>query len=67
VIATFGSDGTYTNTVGQSHAAIYLGQDSTGIIVEDQWSGQVATQRHINWTTTNSYESGSRFYVVSHA
>jgi hypothetical protein len=67
VIATFGSDGTYTNTVGQSHAAIYLGQDSTGIIVEDQWSGQVATQRHINWTTTNSYESGSKFYVVSHA
>lgn len=67
VIATFGSDGTYTNTVGQSHAAIYLGQDATGIIVEDQWSGQVATQRHINWTTTNSYESGSKFYVVSHA
>jgi hypothetical protein len=67
VIATFGSDGSYTNTYGQSHAAIYLGQDSAGIIVEDQWSGQVATQRHINWTTVNSYESGSKFYVVSHA
>ena len=26
VIATFGSDGTYTNTYGQSHTAIYLGQ-----------------------------------------
>jgi hypothetical protein len=25
VIATFGSDGTYTNTYGQSHTAIYLG------------------------------------------
>ena len=29
VIATFGSDGTYTNTYGQSHTAIYLGQDSS--------------------------------------
>ena len=40
VIATFGSDGTYTNTYGQSHTAIYLGQDSSGIYVEDQWLGQ---------------------------
>lgn len=66
VIATFGADGTYTNTYGQSHAAIYLGQDATGIIVEDQWKNQPAQQRHINWTTTNSYEGGSKFYVVSH-
>ena len=66
VIATFGSDGTYTNTYGQSHTAIYLGQDSSGIFVEDQWLGQPAQTRHINWTTTNSYESGSQFYVVTH-
>src|SRR5271166_5535744 len=66
VIATFGSDGTYTNTYGQSHTAIYLGQDSSGIFVEDQWLGQAAQTRHINWTTTNSYESGSQFYVVTH-
>ncbi len=58
VIATFGSDGSYTNTYGQSHTAIYLGQDSSGIFVEDQWLGQPAQTRHINWTTTNSYESG---------
>jgi hypothetical protein len=67
VIATFGSDGTYTNTYGQSHAAIYLGQDATGIMVEDQWLNQPAVVRHINWTTTNTYESGSQFYVVSHS
>jgi len=67
VIATFGSDGTYTNTVGQSHAAIYLGQDSTGIFVEDQWANSPAGTRHIDWTTSNSYESGSKFYVVTHA
>ena len=67
VIATFGSDGTYTNTYGQSHTAIYLGQDSSGIFVEDQWLGQPAQTRHINWTTTNSYESGSQFHVVTHS
>ena len=43
VIATFGSDGTYTNTYGQSHTAIYLGQDSSGIYVEDQWLGHAAS------------------------
>ncbi len=61
VIATFGSDGTYTNTYGQSHTAIYLGQDSSGIYVEDQWLDQVAHTRLIPWTTDNSYESGSKF------
>ncbi|HKI13678.1 MAG TPA: BPSL0067 family protein [Roseiarcus sp.] len=66
VIATFGSDGTYTNTYGQSHTAIYLGQDSNGIYVEDQWLGQAAQVRHIAWTTRNTYESGSQFYVVAH-
>ena len=45
VIATFGSDGTYTNTYGQSHTAIYLGQDSSGIYVEDQWLGQAGLTR----------------------
>ncbi|WP_244396048.1 BPSL0067 family protein [Beijerinckia indica] len=66
VIATFGSNGTYTNTYGQSHAAIYLGQNSSGIQVMDQWLGQAAQTRTIPWTTQNSYESGSQFYVVSH-
>ncbi|WP_234012092.1 BPSL0067 family protein [Cronobacter dublinensis] len=37
-IATFDADGRYGNhTDGRSHAAIYLGQDSTGIKVLDQW------------------------------
>lgn len=65
-IATFGSDGTYTNTYGQSHAAIYLGQDQTGIYVEDQWLGHAASTLVIPWTTSNSYESGSKFYVITH-
>jgi hypothetical protein len=66
VIATFGSDGVYTNTYGRSHTAIYLGQDSSGIYVEDQWLDQVAHTRLIPWTTNNTYESGSKFYVVTH-
>jgi hypothetical protein len=38
VIATFTADGKYENdTNGRSHAAIYLGQDATGIRVLDQW------------------------------
>ena len=37
VIATFGENGTYTNTYGQSHAAIYLGQNDQGIQVMDQF------------------------------
>ena len=67
VIATFGSDGTYTNTYGQSHTAIYLGQDNSGIYVEDQWLGHAASMRVIPWTTSNSHESGSKFYVVTHS
>ena len=60
VIATFGADATYTNTYGPSHAAIYLGQNSTGIQVEDQWLGQPAQIRTIPWITQNSYESQTR-------
>jgi hypothetical protein len=67
VIATFGPDGDYTNTPGQSHTAIYLGQDDAGIWVEDQWVGQVAHERHIDWVTNNPYEGGGKFHVVDHA
>ena len=71
VIATFGSNDTYTNsTDGSSHAAIYLGQNAQGIQVEDQWVGHPASVRTIAWSsTTSSYaaNNGSAFYVVSHA
>lgn len=71
VIATFGSNGTYTNsTDGSSHAAIYLGQNAQGIQVEDQWVGHPVSIRTIAWTSTTSSSAannGSAFYVVSHA
>lgn len=52
-IATFGRDGRYANdTHGNSHAAIYLGQNANGIQVLDQWveKKQLAdgtTKRHV--------------------
>lgn len=71
VIATFGANGTYTNsTDGSSHAAVYLGQNAQGIQVEDQWLGHPASIRTIAWSsTTSSYaaNNGSAFYIVSHA
>jgi hypothetical protein len=40
VIATFDSNARYGNHLdGRSHAAIYPGQDLTGIRVLDQWNG----------------------------
>lgn len=40
-IATFNSQGIYTNsTDGSSHAAIFWSQDDNGITVYDQWKGQ---------------------------
>jgi len=47
-IATF-SNGTYANQPTGNHAAIYLRQDNEGIVVVDQWSGQVAQERRIRF------------------
>ena len=39
IIATFGANGRYGSTTdGSSHAAIYFGQTTEGIIVIDQWN-----------------------------
>ena len=68
VIATFGSDGTYTNTYGQSHTAIYLGQNNSRHFCRGSvaWAGGLNPLSY-PWTTDNSYESGSKFYVVTHS
>ena len=71
VIATFGSDGTYQNISGQSHAAIFLGYqydqngNVTGIQVQDQWSGQPCGTRVIPYGT-GTPESGENFVAVTH-
>ena len=69
-IATFDSSGRYANaTDGSSHAAIYLGQNAQGIQVMDQWSNHAASYRTISWNNPGSTaaNTGSQFYVVSHA
>lgn len=69
VIATFGPNGTYTNSLdGSSHAAIYLGQNAQGIQVEDQWVNQPASIRTIAWNNPSgrAANTGSQFYVVTH-
>lgn len=68
-IATFGPNGTYTNsTDGSSHAAIYLGQNSEGIQVQDQWLNHPASVRTIYWDRPgNAVNNGSLFHVVTHA
>jgi len=69
VIATFDASGKYTNsTDGTSHAAIYLEQDTKGILVWDQWVGQPVHQRWIRFQGgapgVKPVNDGDAFYVV---
>ena len=68
-IATFGPDGTYTNsTDGTSHAAIYMGQNEAGLQVWDQWKGQPVHQRIIRFQGgapgVHPVNDGDAFYVI---
>ena len=70
IIATFDSAGRYANAEdGSSHAAIYLGQNESGIQVLDQWLGKPAAIRTIAWARPGATPSntGDRFHVVGHA
>jgi hypothetical protein len=67
-IATFDASGRYANARdGSSHAAIYLGQDATGIQVLDQWVGKASAVRTIPWVSpgATAANSGERFNVVA--
>jgi hypothetical protein len=47
IIATFDTNGRYGNhTDGTSHAAIFLYQTSSGIVVLDQWKGPIPAYDH---------------------
>lgn len=49
-IATFSAAGEYTNSLdGTSHAAVFVKQDTNGILVWDQWTGQPVHQRWIRF------------------
>jgi hypothetical protein len=67
-IASFDPDGTYGNhTDGRSHAAIYVSQDPEGLLVWDQWAGQVTHQRVIRFKDPGdglNANNGNAFSVI---
>ena len=67
VIATFDSEGRYTNkTDGSMHAAIFVKETDDGLLVWDQWLGQPVHQRIIRFKNGNglAVNDGDQFYVV---
>lgn len=64
-IATFDVDGTYGNhTDGRSHAAIYLGQDDTGLQVMDAWLKQPVHRRTIFFGHKLPVNDGNLFFLI---
>jgi hypothetical protein len=66
-IATFDETGRYANsTSGESHAAIYMSQDASGLHVWDQWSGQPVHQREIRFRggSGKAVNDGDRYFVI---
>ncbi|MBE1159104.1 BPSL0067 family protein [Dyella acidiphila] len=73
IIATFDRYGHYGNqTNGTSHAAIYLYQTPTGIVVIDQWKGHGSQKDHAPQQRTIHFDGlsslpvnkGDNYYVV---
>lgn len=66
-IATFGSDGRYTNrTDGTAHAAILLEVALDGVLVVDQWVGHPVARRVIRYRGggTSAVNDGDAFAVI---
>jgi len=72
-IATFNFNGAYGppdspgGASGVSHTGIYLGQDSSGVQILDQWSGSGGASIHtIPWSSWggNAAEAGSHYYTI---
>jgi hypothetical protein len=47
------------------HVAIYVGQNSQGIQVWDQWSGKPVSNRTLNFGGKGSSNDGNQFYVIN--
>jgi len=65
-IATF-QNGKYNNyTDGRSHAAIYISQNTEGLLVHDQWTGQAVHERRIRFKNGASTPNndGDAFCVI---
>jgi hypothetical protein len=66
-IATFDVDGGYGNhTDGRSHAAIFIEEQSGGLLVWDQWVGQPVHQRviHFRGGSGRRVNDGDQFCVI---
>lgn len=66
-IATF-ENGVYPNRKHGNHTAVYIEQDSTGILVWDQWSNKPISRRWIGFEApgdlSNASNNGNCFYVI---
>jgi len=56
---------TFPNGKYFGHAAIYMGQDSGGIQVWDQWKGHPVSRRTIRWNGNGISNNGDSFYVIA--
>ena len=67
-IASFDPNGLYGNHMdGRSHAAIYMSQTAEGLLVWDQWLGQVVHQRVLRFHPVGqglNVNNGSCFSVI---
>lgn len=57
-------------TRGKGHAAIYVSQNSAGILVWDQWVGRPVATRTIRFkgtapNTADNSNDGDQFYVIN--
>lgn len=57
----------YGSLLGEyyGHAAIYVGQNSEGIQVWDQWVGHPVSTRTIRWDGAELPNNGNSFYVIN--
>jgi len=56
---------TFPNGKYYGHAAIYMGQNSEGIQVWDQWKGHPVSTRTIRWGGSGISNDGNGFYVIA--
>lgn len=66
VIATFDADGRYGNhTDGRSHAAIFLGEHTDGLMVADQWVGKPVSHRLLQFRSWGkAVDNGNAYHIV---
>jgi hypothetical protein len=70
IVGTFDDTGCYANaTDGSSHIAVFLKETPEGLLVIDQWVGQVVHERVVRWKNGAgpACDDADRYYVVQSA